>query len=518
MTRFNPNAHPASRRSFRFDEIKLPLGLILALLTTTVGMLLWPALLTTPAGDRGILSFILSVFLFIVLAFSPRQGMIAVLLYLCLLGGVRRWLIPVFGWPDSDPMLLVGPAIVVVYAVNLAIQRLIPRDTQLARRLPWLLGLMVLEIFNPLQGGLMIGISGALFFIIPVLWYYIGRRIGTENLITRVFIAIIVVAILAALYGLYQTWFGFLESELEWFKLVSAHYSALDVGGTTRAFSFFTSSAEYGQFLGFGIVLIVAAILKGERRFVILLPLLGLAIFLTSERGLIVSVITICTVLWAIQGRTMVSWFPRGVLAAAIAIIGLIWSLHQAQNLNSGAQTQALIQHQTEGLLDPLNTQHSTAQVHTGMVLSGIVQGFTNPLGRGLGASNLAGTKYSDNTPSNITDNQGKDDPGNGSSEVDISNVFISLGFVGGLLYLSIQILVLKRAFQVWQSSRSQVALSLLAVLLVSLGQWTSLGHYAGFTLDWFCIGALDSLVLGHTQKGPVHGLEQADAYRSSGG
>ena len=451
---------------------------------------------STPAGERGALALILGVLALVLLSFSPREGMPSILLYLCFLGGIRRWLIPIFGWPDSDPLLLVGPAVVVIYVVNLAIQRIIPRDTPLARRLPWLLGLMVLEIFNPLQGGLMIGLSGALFFIVPVLWYFVGRRIGTEPVIINLFKIVVCVAVLAAAYGLYQTWFGFTESEKEWLTLTAAHNGAMDVFGTTRAFSFFTSPAEYAHFLGFGIVLCVCGIMQGKRRLFLLLPFLGLAVFLTSSRGLIVIILTTCTVLWAAQGHTMRSWIPRVVLAATIAILGLVWSLHQVQNINSSAQTQALIQHQTDGLLDPLNSEHSTAQVHTGMIGSGIIQGFTNPLGRGLGASNLASIKYSDNTSSNSSDNSS-----NGSSESDIGNVFISLGFVGGLLYLSILFLVLKCAFEFWRRSRSQVALGLLAILLVSMGQWTSIGEYSGFTLVWFCLGALDRLSLEWNRK-----------------
>jgi len=39
-----------------------------------------------------------------------------------------------------------------------------------------ILGLIyILEIFNPLQGGLTVGLTGALFVLVPVTWFYFGR-------------------------------------------------------------------------------------------------------------------------------------------------------------------------------------------------------------------------------------------------------------------------------------------------------------------------------------------------------
>ena len=39
-----------------------------------------------------------------------------------------------------------------------------------------ILGLIyVLEIFNPLQGGVTVGLSGALFMLVPVAWFYFGQ-------------------------------------------------------------------------------------------------------------------------------------------------------------------------------------------------------------------------------------------------------------------------------------------------------------------------------------------------------
>ncbi|MBV9851476.1 MAG: hypothetical protein JO250_17555 [Armatimonadetes bacterium] len=447
------------------------------LLAGVLGLALAPVLMGTPEGQRGLLALCLLGLFFILLIYSPRAGIPWTLAYLAALGGLRRWLIPIFGWTPMDPLLLVSPALVMLYDANLLARRGLPARTRLSRLLVCLLALMTLEILNPLQGGLAIGVAGALFYIVPLLWYFVGRCVGDAALVRRLIRVAIGIGILAALYGLYQTWFGYSAGEQEWLRL--SGYTALNVGGTIRAISFFTSSAEYAHFLCVALVLLWALWLRGHRLVLLPMPLLALAIFLESSRGVVFSVLAACAALWAVQGRRTVAWLPRGLLAAGLAVTGLVWSLGRVQQGEYGVQTQALIEHQASGLLNPLDERHSTATQHSTMALDGVKAGFTDPLGQGLGATTLAAAKFNS---------------AGGSTEVDVSNMFVSLGFAGGLLYVAIIGVVLMTAFRYWHRARNLAALAILGLLLLELGQWLTGGHYAASMLIWFCIGALDRL------------------------
>lgn len=434
-------------------------------------------LFKTADGQRILLTVTTLGCLLMLITYSPKVGIPALLVFLAFLGGVRRWLIPVFGWPQNDPLLLVAPLLAILFFLNLLPTRRLPTVKGLPRLLNILLVFMAAEIINPLQGGLAVGIAGALFYIVPVIWFYLGRMKGTSAILKRLFMVTAGVSILAAVYGLYQTWFGYLPSEEQWVHLT--HMEALHVGGGSRAFAFFTFPAEYDWFLCLGIVLLWAAFLRGRYIALAPIPLLGLAVFFESGRGPVVSTLATCVALWAIQGRNIRVWLPRGALALALAVTGLVLSLQQAQQMQFSSQTQELVNHQTSGLLDPTNAKTSTVGVHSGMILNGFAEGFRTPIGRGLGATTIAAQKFG---------------AGEGSTEMDISNMFVSLGFMGGLLYLGIVGLVLVTAVHYWHQARSGVALAIVGILFLNFGQWLNGGQYSIAFLIWFCIGALDRM------------------------
>ena len=120
------------------------------------------------------------------------------------------------------------------------------------------------------------------------------------------------------------------------------------------------------------------------------------------------------------------------------------------------------------------------------MFLFGIRQGFTSPLGSGLGSVSMgskvggeggAGSSSSDSEVSN--------------TEVDISDAFVSMGLVGGLLYLLTILLVLRRAVQFGRTAPRYLGLPALALLAAMGGGWTALGQFGVGPLVWFVIGVI---------------------------
>ena len=114
------------------------------------------------------------------------------------------------------------------------------------------------------------------------------------------------------------------------------------------------------------------------------------------------------------------------------------------------------------------------------MVGNGILEGFKNPVGRGLGATTIAAGKF--------------DGTNGGSTEMDISNMFASLGFIGGFLYAGIIGMTLFKAFRFWHLTRTTAALCILAVLLLNVGQWINGQLYAAVFIIWVSIGVLDRM------------------------
>ena len=386
-------------------------------------------------------------------------------------------MIPLLGWTGFDALVLVCPLVVSFYTVDLFRKRQFAHGTRLTLLLLMLLGIMALQIFNPAQGGLAVGFGGAIFYIVPLLWFYAGHALG-PRVLRPLFRVAIGISIAAALYGLYQTFFGLLPVEKEWVRLIGeTNYNALMMDdGIVRAFAFFTSAEEYAQFLGIGIVLLFAASLQGYR--LALLPVLVLApaLFLESSRGALAMTLIACTVLWAVQGRTLRSWIPRCLLAVVVAVCGLVWSLKSVEHRQFDSQVQTAVQHQAEGLLHPLDAQQSTATTHYGMLVGGLIDGVRRPLGQGLGSTTLAGSKFG-NTGSN--------------TEVDLSSLFVSLGCAGGLLYAVILVMIAVMAFRCWYDVRSLEVLQTLGLLTFAFGHWLDGGYYATAMLVWVCIGAL---------------------------
>jgi hypothetical protein len=435
-----------------------------------------PLVFWTPAGMRAVPAVAITSVLFMLLLRSTRQGMMYTLIYMSLVGGIRRWLIPALGWADQDPLLLVGSALTLLYFFNLMLTRRLHRDTTLARLLLWLLLVMFFQIFNPLQGSIGVGLGGIIFVIVPILWYYYGRDYADERVLNTLLLTMVGVSLVGTAYGLYQTWFGFLPSELMWIKL-NPLYSVLQVKDTLRAFAFFTSAQEYAQVLSLGIVILWAGALRGIRFALLPIPILGWALFLESSRGSVVITLAACVVMWAVQGRTWAFWAPRLVLAGLLAVVGLTSGLNKAQDTKFDDKTQSLVDHQVNGLLKPMDAKTSTASTHAGMVGVGLLSGFTTPVGQGLGSTTVAGNKMGGEMR---------------SSEVDVSDNFIGLGFAGGLLYLAVMITVLIMAVRYWMSTRTLTALAVLGCLLVTIGQWDHGSLYVVSTFIWICIGGLE--------------------------
>jgi hypothetical protein len=454
----------------------LPALLIIAALPFPYGLLPFPPVISNDMGLRIVLAVCI-LYSFSVCK-TATSRIIVVFTYLALMGGIRRWLIPSLGQPNIDALLVVVPAFTLLRFSANFVSRRIPLDTKLSKWILWLLVIMSLEVLNPLQGGLEVGVAGIMFYIVPVLWYYEARRAAIEGGADAFIRAVMIISTIGVMYATYQFFYGFTLGETMWAQ--QQMNSASQIGGVTRPMSFFNHSGEYARFSALLAVMCIAYWVYHRRPAALTpVPILLAAVFFTGVRGSLLNVFSVGTAMFAVQGRTIRSWIPRGIVAVLIAIAALVWSLKQAEQQEYSAGTQKVVNHTVGGLLNPLDRSKSTAGVHTEMALAGLKKGFTSPLGMGLGATTLAAMKFGGNLQ---------------STEVDISNLYVSLGLVGGTLYVFIVARFLLTAFRLWYWKRTWTSLCLLAVLLFSHFQYLNSGLYAQCMFAWTCIGLMDGL------------------------
>ena len=408
-------------------------------------------------------------------AFRADLGLFASILYLGLLGEIRRLLIFLDGWPSLDPLLMIGAVMAVVFVASTAAKREVKFDTAGSRVLGLLLLVMALQIFNPRQGSLVVGVTGALFYIVPVLWFFAARSIlSLDTLKVVLFKVLVPFGLAATLYGFYQTFVGYLPHQIAWYN--TAGYTALGPIFALKPLSFFSSSTEHGHFLAVIAVVLVGAGIRRQWWLFVVAAVITVGVFLGGSRGPVVRIVFTVACMWAILSPSRSVWILRGAFGLVLGLGGLYWSSTQVSKIDAGGAVGFYIERQTSAFMNPLDRKESSAQRHGAMFVNGIRNGISNPLGYGLGSTTKAAMKF---------DGDGH------SSEVDISNVFLSTGVVGGILYLAFLVFLARSAIVCWQHDRSILMLCVVGALIVTLGDYLA-GRYFLSSVMFVIAGALD--------------------------
>ena len=421
--------------------------------------------------------------LLVVSCYDKATAALLTFAYLFLMGDIRRIVAVAFGQPAQDLLLLVGPAMALFLAFPLLLKVRL-RDN-ISKAMLFLLVVMTFEIFNPKQGGLSVGLSGAIFYIAPVLWYWVGRHFGSPAVIEKLIYRVVFpLALLAALLGFVQTFIGFLPYEQAWIDIAAKSYTALHLGGSIRAFGFSVSGTEYAVLLMFGVVGAAAAYFGSQRGWAILLPIFIVGVILASGRTAVVRIILTLAFIWAFRKgqRLQTSTIVRILLfaSAGAVLVAAVASRFVPQTGSSGKSSAVndALAHQAGGLAHPLDPKYSTAGLHGSMVWAGVLEGITYPIGHGLGATTEAAAKFGS-------------DPSQGSSEIDFSDMFISLGLIGGVLYLFVVVSAMRQSLTYLHTVSRTVSLPTVAILFSSLGSWLIGGQYSTSSVILFLVGAL---------------------------
>lgn len=405
----------------------------------------------------------------------PRAVVLTTLLALPFLGVVRR---ATGSYASAvDPLALVGPFLAAACLLVLAQQRSERHRTPLTRAVTAMVIVGVLELANPLQGGPTVAVLGAGLFIGPMVWFYVGQRVGDAATLAFVSRALAVIAVLAAAYGTKQLLLGFAPFELRWIAARLSTYAALDISGQIRPFSTFASSAEYSY------ILVLGAVLLAVRRPRPGLPLRALgsvallvACFYAGTRSIFVTgVLAVVTAVLVHRIRHL------GRALAVCGIVGVVaLALLQFVPLATDDSGVGRIRNRTlVGLARPFDREVSTLGLHLDGFGRGVTAGLRAPLGRGAGAVNLAGAKLNRESV---------------SGEHDVPNVLLAYGWAGGIIL----VVLLTRIYQLVRAcvlERRHELLGPALFVLALFGVWFAGELYAASALVWFFAGSLDRLI-----------------------
>ena len=416
------------------------------------------------------------------LAYKREAAIPFMLYYLFLLGDLRRFRDLVYPHPGQDFLLLVSPIAAALLGVPL-FSKLRVHD-RMSKAMLWLTILMVLQIFNPLQGGLTVGFGGAMFYLTPVLWFWIGREYGTPERVRMVLYRVVLpLAAAAAIFGLCQNFIGFPRYQELWFQANREQFAILNLGGGIRSFGFSIAASEYETLLEIGACAAVAAWFANRSAWIVSFPFLLTAMVFSAGRGPIVKLIFALTFAWVArrpQNLNGTAVVRIGVLLAVglvgLSLLGSRLALSTGDIGHAKTASSAALAHQAEGFSDPLNERKSTAGVHSQMLLGGLLEGVRMPIGRGLGSTTVFAYKFG---------GAGKD------TEVDFGDMFISLGLPGGLLYLYVMYLAFRYAIDYVRGQRLSTALPVLAILAGGVGTWLEVAQYSSAVLYMFLMGCL---------------------------
>ena len=332
------------------------------------------------------------------LCLNITTGVISLLVFLPFMAFLRRCVYASNPYVKLDPILIVADALTIfmfsyIFLFEGKQLRKWFKENRVVRYITFLLLICVLQIFNPLQGGILVGLAGAKFWIVPMLWFYLGLYI-TERKMEFIFYLIIAIGVITAIYGLYQVFYGFTDFEKYWVNY--GGYTALKVGKYIRPFSTFASAQEYTTFLMISGIITVAYIVRRQRNLYLLLALgiIFYGLIMASARGAILGFL-IGSGLFLILGLRN---FKKIVLASIAIIFISSILISQVSLPESPIETEhsikrTLIEHTASGITDPF-AKSSTLWYRFQGASSAFFRVIRNPLGLGLGVGNLAAFKF----------------------------------------------------------------------------------------------------------------------------
>lgn len=425
------------------------------------------------------------------LLLSLEACLIAMMVFEPLRGFIRRAQYLFLPYTDSDPIHVVTPIVALLAFVILVQRRKLAMftETPLAK-LVSILGLIYfVQVFNPLQGGLTVGFSGAMFILVPVVWFYFGSSVDPD-FARRAMTVIVVLAMLTSLYGVYHLAYGFPSFEQYWLDHTDA-YESIAVGKIKRALATFSSAEEWGRYIEVGAIIAFgfgagAASQLRRAGWFLCGALLTVMLLFTGQRTAIFGLGLGVVLLIALGAKTVGGAVGRlALVLVPVLLVGIIAKGPTSEDVTSRDEDErfgTVLSHSTRGTLNPTKEDSLQerfkiwSQLATDVIPS-------NPFGMGLGATSLA---------VNRTDK--------GSALPPIDSYFIASVITAGLPAALLFLVILGRASLIsWRVSRAtrglaenqvwRVMAALMPVLILNSLFGNTFTLYSVAPVGWLLVG-----------------------------
>ena len=414
-------------------------------------------------------------FLFLMLSFKFEVGTIALLFFYPIIGITRRYIYKFNVYTKYDPILLIPNILITLIFLNIITFNRraftsIWRKDPIFKYIVFLILIMIIQVFNPLQGSILVGFGGLMFFTMPILWFFFGYfmdNLNTESLYKW----IVIVAVILSLYGLKQTFFGFTPFELYWLHHIK--YTSVHVGNAYRPFSTFTSVAEYSYYVFIGAFLsLILAIRKRNVPYFIAFLFLAANLAVISVRFSVFALIFSIFLYYSFSLKSLKKVLFADVILF-IVILFLIYNVKMVKITSLGGVVGTLVSHTVTGIVNPF-AEKSTLWLHISVWKNGIIRFAHNIMGYGIGSVTIASKKFGGAIR---------------AAESDFLGIMIGLGIIGFIAFM----MVIYRFFQIsirlsWLynnfTARAHFVIIFTFVFIIS--NFTS---YSCGALFWFFIG-----------------------------
>jgi hypothetical protein len=423
---------------------------------------------------------------------SLEAGLVAMILFEPFRGFIRRAQYLIVDYSQYDPIHVLTP-VVTLMALAMLLQRHrfhVLRATPLAGSVSVLAAIFVIQIFNPLQGGMMIGLSGAMLILVPVSWFYFGQ--ATNSRFIRIALkTIVVLGMITSLYGVYQLVWGYPQFERTWLDNVE-FYVSIGVGHEKRPLATFTSAEEWGRYIAMG-ALIAFGFGAGARRLLnragwfICGAGLSTVLLFTGQRTAIFGLILGFAALMLLGARNF-----RGVALRLVLLLVLVLlvvtlakppSEDEMWNKEETETVGTLLSHTQRGTLHPTGEESLYVRFEVWQDLITNVIPY-RPLGSGLGVGSLGALKFSNDAEDMAIDNF-------------VMVLAVACGIPGALLFL--WILARATRFAFWQMRRAEPDTSEAAIarILAALMPMLILNNFFGLTFSLYAVAPIGWLLIG---------------------
>ncbi|MDB5101107.1 MAG: O-antigen ligase family protein [Cyanobacteria bacterium RYN_339] len=337
----------------------------------------------------------------------------------------------------NDPLIILPDALlgamVLGYFMTMRLRRPRPEllfEKPLRIAIVLMIGLNVLEIFNPMMGSVQAGINGVRQFTLWIMMYFLVQEIVTrrEQVNSWLYVLLLVGSV-TGLYGAFQYIYDFPSYDRTWAE--QNYVTSQTIGAQMRAFSTFTFTSTFSQYMVISCAAATGMLrMKGAATFARMLSpfflacmLLGLAV--TFVRSSYLGLLVAWVIGVIVSGEASARWKRMlGVMAVAAVLVSVMPKSNGDASTYEEASTGKLVADRMLTLTAP--GQVGSLSQRTVIWQRVVEWSFIYPAGVGLGAG--ASSRFSGNYIVSAT----------AYTESQVFSMLAELGWPGLILYLFI--------------------------------------------------------------------------------